>query len=306
MPERLEKKSLLKAALIFAAMVLFAASCIQPGKKAEVTLTSAETPEAPPVRASDSNFKAFAHDVPEHKQFNCVSCHRREGKSRELAYTGHESCVGCHMNQFISNEVTDQNRTFCSICHAKLDTDDPPMKAFPATFLEGFNMKFDHEAHTRGKGRPANGCAACHSQRDPGQTIPSGIGAHANCYGCHTAESKIGSCNVCHQLAPYRRTLPSQYGFKAIFRHSDHSRGISCEECHSVRAGAPNSQQVTNIAILQHRTSPGNNCLQCHNGRRAFTGNNPLDVGSCTRCHKGAGFAKLPADTAPAEAAPAP
>jgi c(7)-type cytochrome triheme protein len=276
-------------------------ACLQQGQKLAVPLTSAETPESPPTRVSDSTFRSFSHEVPEHKQFDCVSCHRREGKSRELAYTGHESCVGCHMNQFITNEVNDQNRAMCSICHAKLDTDDPPLKTFPATFLEGFNMKFDHAAHDSGTGKPPNGCAACHSPRDPGQTIPSGIGAHANCYGCHTAESRIGTCNVCHQLAPYRRTLPSQYAFKAIFRHSDHNRGISCEECHTVRSGVPQSQQVTNIAIIEHLAPAGNNCRQCHNGRRAFTGAGS-DVNVCARCHKGMGSVSLPPNTVPDEA----
>ncbi len=289
-------KTVIKAALLLAAILVIATSCIQQAKKIDVPITSAETPEPLAVKVSDSTFKAFSHDVTEHKQFDCVACHRREGKSRELAYTGHESCVGCHLNQFISNEVTDQNRAMCSICHSTLDSADPPLKEFPTKFLEGFNMKFDHAAHSRGEGRPAQGCAACHRPAGPGQTIPSGIASHANCYGCHTAESKIGSCNNCHQLGPYRRTLPSQYGFKAIFRHGDHTsrQGVSCDECHSVRSGVAQAQQVTNISILQHRTSPGNNCLQCHNGKRAFTGNNPFDVGTCTRCHTGSGFGSLP------------
>ena len=34
----------------------------------------------------------------------------------------------------------------------------------------------------------------------PGQSILIGFQAHSTCYACHTAESKIGSCSVCHQL----------------------------------------------------------------------------------------------------------
>src|SRR3954465_6433561 len=150
-------RQLFKALIIAAAVAVGTIACLQQGPKVNVPLTSAETPESPPVRAADTAFRAFAHDVPEHKQFDCVSCHRREGKSRELAYTGHESCVGCHMNQFISNEVNDQNRAMCSICHSNLNSADPPMNVFPATFIEGFNMKFDHAAHENGKGRPAQG-----------------------------------------------------------------------------------------------------------------------------------------------------
>jgi c(7)-type cytochrome triheme protein len=301
MKNRPRPRQLFKLLLVLVAAAAGTVACLQQGQRISPPLTSAETPESPPVRVSDSTFKAFDHDVPEHKQFDCVSCHRREGKSRELAYTGHESCVGCHMNQFITNEVNDQNRAMCSICHASLGTDDPPMKVFPATFLEGFNMKFDHAAHDSGKGRPAQGCTACHSLNNPGYTIPVGIGAHANCYSCHTAESGIGTCNVCHELAPYRRTVPSQYNFKAIFRHSDHSRGINCEECHNVRAGVAQSQQVTNISIIEHLAPAGNNCRQCHNGRRAFSGAD-TDVAVCARCHKGMVTTSLPSGTVPDEA----
>ncbi len=283
---------------VLAVLAVFAASCMQSAERADVYLTAADTPEPPAARVSDTTFEAFSHKIPEHKQFDCISCHRREGKSRELEYAGHESCVGCHLNQFITNDVTDENRAMCSICHSSLDSQFPPMKAFPTRFKEGFNMKFDHAAHSRGKG--ATGCATCHRPSGPGQTIPSGIGTHSTCYACHTAESEIGSCNVCHELAPYRRTLQSQYNFKALFRHGDH-RGVSCDDCHTVVAGAPQGRQVRNIQILQHRAAPGTNCLACHNGRRAFSGNNSLAVATCSRCHQGAGFGALPIDTIPEE-----
>ena len=292
-----QRKNVFKAALLIAALIVFAASCIQQGEKVQVPLTAAETPEPLAIKASDSTFATFSHKVPEHKQFDCVSCHRREGKSKQLEYAGHDSCVGCHLSQFTN---PGEKPAMCAICHDKMDAVPPTTRAFPVKFLEGFNMKFDHAAHERGKGRPAQGCAACHSPSGNGQTIQSGIDTHNNCYTCHTPESKIGSCTVCHALAPYNRTLQSQYNFKAIFRHGDHSarQGVSCNECHSVTAGAPLGRQVSNITILEHRTSPGNNCLQCHNGRRAFTGNNPFDVGSCTKCHKGSGFGALPPGTA--------
>ena len=294
---------IVKVSLVLAAVAVFTVACLQQSARIVPPLTSAETPESPPMRVSDTNFRAFAHDVEEHKRFECVTCHRREGKSRELDYTGHESCVGCHMSQFITSDVNDQNRAFCSICHVPsgLNSPEPPTKAFPTTFIEGFNMKFDHAAHDSGRGRPANGCSSCHSLRDPGETIPAGIGAHANCYGCHTAESGIGTCNVCHQLAPYRRSVPSNYSFKAIFRHSDHSRGIGCGECHNVRAGVPQSQQVTNIAIVEHIAPAGNNCRQCHNGSRAFSGSG-TDVAVCARCHKGMVTTSLPSSAVPDEA----
>ena len=294
------KKNLIKAAFIFAALIVFAASCIKQGEKTPVPLTASETPEPPVIKISDSTFSKFNHTIDEHKQFECVSCHRRETKAKQLEFAGHDSCVGCHLSQFTN---PGEKPAMCAICHDKMDVTPPTMKTFPAKFIEGFNMKFDHAAHETGKGRPAAGCAHCHSPSGPGQTIQSGIDTHNNCYACHTPETKIGSCATCHALGPYNRTTQSEYNFKAIFRHGDHTarQGVSCNECHNVIAGAPNSLQVTNIRILQHLTSPGNNCLQCHNGRRAFTGNNPFDVNSCTRCHKGMVNTPLPEGTTPDE-----
>lgn len=261
-----------------------------------MTLTSADTPDPAPQRVSDKTFKAFSHKIPEHTQFACNTCHSREPKGVKSQLGGHESCIGCHMNEWIAEE-----QAICFVCHKDLNSNDPPVNAFPAKFIEGFNMRFDHAVHEK-----RTACSDCHDPSGPGKTIPIGFQAHSNCYGCHTAESRLGQCSVCHELAPYNRTTQSEYNFRAIFRHGDHN-GVGCNECHNVVAGAPNSRQVTNIQILEHRTSPGNNCLQCHNGRRAFSGNNSLDVNNCVRCHGGAIYTKLPpgtyADTA--EEAPA-
>jgi c(7)-type cytochrome triheme protein len=294
MTNSVRSKNVIRALLVFGAVAAFAAGCLKQEPRTSVPLTASETPEPMPERVSNKTFEAFSHKIPEHQQFACTSCHQRQGSSLKMDYAGHDSCIGCHLNQF-----TDRDQVMCAICHKDTKSVPPSMNAFPVKFIEGFNMKFDHSAHDNGKGRPPEGCSSCHDSSGPGKTIPVGFQAHTNCFGCHTAESKIGSCTVCHQLGPYNRTLQSEYGFKAIFRHGDHSsrQGVSCNECHNVIAGAPNARQVTNISILEHRTTPGNNCLSCHNGRRAFTGNNPLDVNSCTRCHKGMGSSKLPPDT---------
>jgi c(7)-type cytochrome triheme protein len=282
----------LKVVLIFCAICTFAVACIQQTAKSPVPLTAVETAPLIPASTAAKVFKTFSHKVPEHKKFACDTCHQREGRSAQIELAGHESCIGCHLNQFIARD----DQLMCTICHDNLKSDPPTQRAFPTRFAEGFNMKFDHAAHTRGAGQPREGCAACHKPSGPGQTIPVGIQTHSTCYACHTAESKIGTCNVCHQMAPYTRTLQSQYSFKAIFTHGDH-RAVGCDECHKVVPGAPNARQVTHISILEHRAAPTNTCLQCHNGKRAFTGNDPFNVGSCVRCHKGPGFAKLPADT---------
>jgi c(7)-type cytochrome triheme protein len=280
-------KNLLKGLLIFGALTIFAAGCIQQAGRSLVTITASETPDPLPERASKRTFEAFSHRIAEHKQFLCSSCHQREGRSLKMDYAGHDSCIGCHLNQFI-----DKEQVMCSICHGDLQKNPPPMKNFPVQFLEGFNMKFDHGDHDSGRGRPADRCAACHDSAGAGKTIPAGFQAHNNCYGCHTADSKIGSCSVCHQLAPYSRTPQSRYVFKAVFRHGDHV-GVGCDDCHSVRAGAPQGQQVTHIVAQEHNGA-ANSCATCHNGSRAFSGNDPLNFAACARCHKGSGFDMLP------------
>jgi hypothetical protein len=60
-----------------------------------------------------------------------------------------------------------------------------------------------------------------------------------------------------------------------------------------VRANAPQGSQVTTIAAQEH-TAPGNNCASCHNGSRAFGGNDPTNMQTCARCHTGSGFNMLP------------
>src|SRR5947209_7211288 len=174
-------RSSIKAALVLVAAVAFAASCLQQDKRVAVPLTSAETPEAVPQKASDKTFQAFSHKVPEHQQFPCSSCHHREGKSLKMDYAGHEACVGCHISQFTS-ATEGTTPAMCTICHQDMNASPPTMKAFPVKFIEGFNMKFDHAAHERGAGRPQEGCAACHQNTGgPGKGILIGYDAHATC-----------------------------------------------------------------------------------------------------------------------------
>ena len=274
-------KNTLKIVVVSIATALFAGSCLQTEERTPVPLTASETPVPPTTRHPNATFEKFSHSVPEHKQFACDTCHRRE-KGLEIKYKGHEACIGCHLNQF-----TSRSGTMCAICHQETKSVPPPVQAFPVRFEEGFNMKFDHAAHSRGAGLPRDGCVSCHAANGPGKTIPVGIRSHSNCYTCHTTESKIGSCNVCHELAPYSRTPPSRYVFKSVFSHSDHSaaQGIDCRECHAVRAGAPQSRQVSNIIAKQHNVAAGNNCFSCHNGNRAFGGNRLEDFANCKRCH---------------------
>ncbi len=286
------RKTVLKSVIVLCTIAAAVSSCIRQVEKTPLTITASETPEAIAVSISGKAFAAFSHTIPEHKEFECASCHRREGGNDDLKFAGHDSCVGCHISQFTNPE----QQMMCTICHADTKAVPPTMQEFPTRFVEGFNMKFDHAAHISGKGRPPEGCVACHEAAGAAKTIPVGINAHTTCYTCHTPESNIGSCNVCHEVAPYRRTPTGRYVFKAVFSHREHSgaQGLNCADCHSVRgAGAPQGSQVTNILAQQH-TRPGNNCASCHNGSRAFTGNDPTNMTTCARCHTGSGFNMLP------------
>lgn len=287
-------KAFLKVTLLFAALSAFGVSCLQKGERLPPTITSSETPEPPAVRTSQKTFENFSHRIPEHQSFACDSCHKRESGplkvSMELKYAGHDSCIGCHLNQFTSQEPK-----MCAICHQDLNTSPPTVAAFPAKFSEGFNMKFDHAVHSRGAAEPRDGCVSCHSPAGAAKSIPAGISAHADCLSCHTPESKIGSCNVCHELAPYSRTPQSRYAFRAVFSHAAHSasQSVSCTECHDVVARAPQSRQVTLPLVHGHRKAEGNrtSCATCHNNVRAF---GDADFANCKRCHTGSGFDMLP------------
>jgi c(7)-type cytochrome triheme protein len=283
----LKSKNSLKALLVLAALTAFAASCLKQQQKADVTVTGPETAEPDIIKTTNKDYSKFSHRIPEHKE-QCDSCHKRNKDFKTLRFPGHDSCVRCHLTEF-----TNPESSICIMCHKDLKETPPTMNAFPTRFIEGFNMKFDHAAHSRGAGRPQQGCAACHQPRGAAQSIPVGIGAHANCYTCHTPESNISACSVCHQLAPYRRTQPARTVFKAVFSHADHTsrQGVNCAECHSVIAGAPQSRQVTTPVAVEHQQVGGVSCRTCHNDVRAFGENN---FSNCQRCHTGSGFDMLP------------
>jgi len=283
------KKTISRLLIVVCAVALFVASCMKQQERTTPTITSAETPEAVPARAAEKTFKDFSHTVPEHQQFDCTSCHHRQGKSLQMDFAGHEACIGCHLSQFTSSDT----QAMCTICHENVAGDPHKIKSFPATFVEGFNMKFDHAVHERGDARPSQGCVACHDLAGPGRHIPAGFQAHNDCFTCHTAESKIGSCSVCHAIAPYSRTPQSRYICKAVFTHAAHA-SQGCDQCHNVRQGQQ-GRQVTNIEAQEHPPKAGpNSCIMCHNGSRAFNGNNLIQMSTCTRCHKGQGFNLLP------------
>lgn len=234
--------------------------------------------------APEGEFTEFRHNEGQHARLPCLLCHRRaEGVTRPM-WPGHVPCSGCHAQQF-SNE----SHPICSICHT--DTGTGAMKAFPR--LRSFGARFDHARHTQGAGKPRAGCVACHRSDRSGRgfSIPSQVGAHAVCFTCHAPNAQsagrdISSCGTCHLLGATSRFASSAGKYAVNFSHAVHGRArVACAECHTVRSGAGQGQQVLRPAALQHRSigrSPS--CGRCHDGKRAFGGD---DFTVCSRCHQG-------------------
>ena len=209
-------------------------------------------------------------------------CHRRENNSAQPTLPGkasHAPCTGCHAQQF-ANPADE----ICTICHT--DAQSGKVKAFPA--LKCFGSKFDHALHAGAK------CVSCHRPMNRGValTIPIGIKAHNTCFGCHTPQAKvngrdISSCGVCHKPEPLVRASTQRVAYRRGFSHAHHdsSESLGCLNCHRVRAGQPQRKQVTApIPLNHHAPARGFSCMTCHNGKKAFGGD---DFSVCTRCHKG-------------------
>ncbi|MDQ1707909.1 MAG: hypothetical protein QOJ88_1120 [Pyrinomonadaceae bacterium] len=227
------------------------------------------------------DYGKFLHNNQNHARLPCLLCHRRESNAAipvRPGGSGHLPCAGCHAQQFAKTEGP-----ICTVCHTSGNSG--ALKPFPR--LRSFGMKFDHARH----GKLGASCATCHRPARGGvaMSIPSGFNAHTTCYGCHAPRAQAGgsdisSCGTCHQPGGYARTPQTGAAFRVSFAHAKHTR-VSCNECHQVRAGLPQRRQVTAPEPLNHHaTGRGQSCLSCHNGKRAFGGD---DFTACKRCHTG-------------------
>lgn len=279
-------------ALSILILVLFV---IASGLLTRLSMRASVSPAAPVPQAPGADYSKFLHRSPRHASLACNACHQRRDNSATPVLPGHKACTDCHLTQFVTPSVP-----MCAICHTNISGSNPPVKSFPASFKESFNVKFDHAQHMTGSARPGNGCTACHGRtlrRGVAFSIPAGMGAHNQCYVCHTPTSQsasgreIASCGVCHDQKSYARTSTNARAFRVGFSHADHGprQRLSCAECHNLRAGAPQSRQVSSPLAAEHFTSArAMSCLTCHNGRRAFGGD--LAFSECQRCHTGATF----------------
>ncbi|HKP47795.1 MAG TPA: cytochrome c3 family protein [Pyrinomonadaceae bacterium] len=231
------------------------------------------------------DYSKFQHNSRNHSRLPCLLCHRRDSNAAVPKRPGssqHLPCAGCHAQQFASADSP-----ICTICHTSAGSKD--LKPFPR--LRSFRMNFDHARHLN-MGNVS--CITCHrnSRNGVAMSIPAGFNAHNTCYRCHTPRAQSGgrdisSCGTCHQLGGYSRTGEMMQAFRVGFKHSKHDK-LSCNECHQVRAGQPQRLQVTRPEPLNHHaTGRGESCMTCHNGKRAFGGD---DFSVCKRCHTGAAW----------------
>jgi len=228
------------------------------------------------------DYSKFQHSNPNHARLPCLLCHRRESNAARPTLPGrdnHTPCTGCHTPLFAAS-----SGPICAICHT--DVQAGTMRAFPA--LRSFGSRFDHALHSGGK------CGSCHrpSNRGVALTIPIGSSAHDACFRCHTPQAKVNgrdlaSCGVCHRPEPLVRASTQSIAFRRGFSHARHNSS-GCLDCHKVRGGQSTQNEVTApIALNHHAPARGFSCLTCHNGTRAFGGD---DFSVCTRCHKGSNW----------------
>jgi c(7)-type cytochrome triheme protein len=265
--------------------------------KAETTASKSLLPSAAAVtQGPDQNYATFKHTSAKHASLGCSDCHKRPGdNSARPVFPYHPACLSCHTTQF-----TTAGSAMCSICHSDLNGAKPPLKGFPATFKESFNLKFDHSQHMTGSARPKSGCISCHNRplnRGAALSIPAGPSAHAQCYTCHTPGSKAGSgreiasCGTCHETKKYGRTSTNSRAFRQAFSHAQHStrQRLDCAACHSVSPGVALGRQVSSTRATEHfSTAGGRSCTSCHDGQRSFGGD--LGFKDCRRCHTGTSF----------------
>lgn len=271
--KRPESKGKVRILLVLCASLLVAA----------VALCLTQQPATAQEQTAD--YSKFVHTSTHHARMPCLLCHRRESNAARPTLpgaAGHTPCIGCHAQQF-----TNKESPICTICHT--DVNSGAIKPFPR--LKSFRVNFDHATHLR-TGRAT--CATCHrpSRGGVALSIPSGFNAHSTCYTCHTPRARSGdrdisSCGTCHKPGRYSRTPQTSPAFRMSFSHAKHgaAQKLACDDCHQVRAGLPQRRQVTAPQAANHHAhGRSQSCMTCHDGKRAFGGD---DFSVCKRCHTG-------------------
>lgn len=280
------KFSLITAAVAFS--LAQAAGCGSDGTNTPVESNSTAvqpqpTTQEPRFLFPEKDYSSFDHTSEQHARLPCLVCHTREDNSPKMEFTGHIPCSSCHTEHF-----ADAKHSICSVCH--IDAEAGSLKTFPT--IASFATRFDHAKHL-----PHANCADCHRSVSGGRTysVPTRSNSHATCFQCHDPAAEfegreMASCSTCHQSGTPGKAFGPSSTRQTVFSHARHASGqrLSCSSCHTVRAGAVRRGQVSAPAVKMHLAAGrGQSCASCHNGKRAFNGE---DFANCKRCHQGPTF----------------
>jgi c(7)-type cytochrome triheme protein len=224
----------------------------------------------------------FNFDHARHAGVSCASCHDPQGAGNQMsaiAVSMHagapNSCATCHNEKraFGANDFSD-----CRKCHQEVAN------------ARSFGVRFNHDVHRK------TNCATCHKTGVGGVnfTVPNGEAAHANCFQCHSPNTKSGSfttsrCFTCHQVGGGNNISPSPRLIAGNFSHRKHEF-LDCNSCHTTAGG-----EMSAPMVVMHKPAKATtvSCASCHNNETAFG----EDFSNCRKCHTGDNFKSLPRRT---------
>ena len=92
-----------------------------------------------------------------------------------------------------------------------------------------------------------------------------------------------------HRLEPFVRASQNSIAYRRGFSHALHrgSASLECRDCHRIMGAQQRKDVTAPIPLNHHAPARSFSCSSCHNGQKAFGGD---DFSACTRCHKGQGW----------------
>lgn len=250
--------------------------CHTPDKVvAEKKIGSCSTCHQPgtPQRIVDSVATiGFSFDHQNHSRVSCESCHNNASGNKMTAinvgmHSGSvNNCATCHNGNkaFGANTFRD-----CRQCHQEV------------AGAKSFGVPFDHADHAK------TNCATCHKPTSANFSIPNGQNAHNTCFQCHSPNKPgptftSSKCFSCHQVNGSNDITAASVTIDGNFTHTKH-KSFNCATCHESSKGVMAAPTVA----MHKETKATQTCATCHNGQKAFGGDN---FTNCKLCHTTGNF----------------